>query len=56
MKKLISFLALLACLFSFPAWAVDCYQNTYGGGERNTLPFHHPNDIQLGKKMGKLGH
>ena len=37
MKKVISFLALLACLFSFPAWAVDCYQNTYGGPVSATL-------------------
>jgi len=54
MKKVISFLALLACLFSFPAWAVDCYQNTYGGPVSATLtlpPFTIPNDIQLGKKI-----
>ncbi|WP_449404758.1 pilus assembly protein [Klebsiella grimontii] len=54
MKKAISFLALLACLFSFPAWAVDCYQNTYGGPVSATLtlpPFTIPNDIQLGKKI-----
>ncbi|WDI70793.1 hypothetical protein [Klebsiella grimontii] len=52
MKKVISFLALLACLFSFPAWAVDCYQNTYDGPVSATLtlpPFTIPNDIQLGK-------
>lgn len=54
MKRLFSFFALLACLFTSQAWAVDCYQNTSGGLTEATLDvpsFTIPSDITLGQKV-----
>lgn len=54
MKRLFSFLALLTLFFTTSSWAVDCYQNAYGGPTSTTLTlpsFTVPNDIQLGKKI-----
>lgn len=54
MKRLFSFFALLACLFTSQAWAVDCYQNAKGGLTTILIDlpsFTIPSDITLNQKV-----
>lgn len=54
MKRSFSFFALLACLFTSQAWAVDCYQNAKGGLTTVLIDlpsFTIPSDITLNQKV-----
>lgn len=58
MKKLFIFFILLICLFSSSSWAIDCYQNNYGGDHLVTTslpPFTVPADAPVGKKIWESG-
>lgn len=58
MKRLLTFFALLLCLTSTSAWAVDCYQNNFGGASLVTtvLPsFAVPNNVPIGTKIWESG-